>query len=397
MTGGKRSAESSIKGYYYQFDYSIIKVLELRNDNDTICIEGVEDVDITDENNVVFHQCKCYESLEYVHSKIAPAIRQMLCHYAKNKSKGFNYHLYGTFQSGQGKFPGVSLSFLKKNVCNYTKNRITHILYDELSLKDDDLNDFIAHLSIDVNAPSYHDQEKKVIETIGTVLNCGIHEATLYYCNALYIIKQLAVQTNESDRIISKSKFINAIKTVDAQFEMWLLHKNGVERFAKAIKKKYFTSFNISPYNRFFIIECDKYTSNPDLKTIVLRISNKYSKLSQSANPKFCPFFCFFGISEHQLLELKKSLANDGILFTDGYDFRGADFNPYSILKEPSKDHLTRLRIIDSIELLDSVYRLSSSTIQIYQFYKNDAFYNNDNYHHVKIPFEKLEDIAQMI
>ena len=88
MANNGRSAEKTIKGYYYQFDYSIIKVLELNNDNDTICIEGVEDVDITDESQVVFHQCKCYESSDYVDSKITPAIRQMLRHYANNKSKG---------------------------------------------------------------------------------------------------------------------------------------------------------------------------------------------------------------------------------------------------------------------------------------------------------------------
>lgn len=108
-----------------------------------------------------FHQCKCYESSEYVHSKITPAIRQMLCHYAKNKLKGFHYHLYGTFQSGQEKFPGVSLPFIKNNVCTYIKNKVPHVLYDELSLKDDDLNDFIAHLTIDVNAESYLEQEKR--------------------------------------------------------------------------------------------------------------------------------------------------------------------------------------------------------------------------------------------
>ena len=85
MANNGRSAEKTIKGYYYQFDYSIIKVLELPDDNDTICIEGVEDVDITDESNVIFHQCKCYESSEYVHSKITPAIRQMICHYAQIK------------------------------------------------------------------------------------------------------------------------------------------------------------------------------------------------------------------------------------------------------------------------------------------------------------------------
>lgn len=397
MANNGRSAEKTIKGYYYQFDYSIIKVLELPDDNDTICIEGVEDVDITDESSVVFHQCKCYESSDYVHSKITPAIRQMIRHYASNKSKGYHYHLYGTFQSGQDKFPGVSLSFIKNNVCTYTEKKVHHVLHDELSLTDNDINDFIAHLTIDLNAESYLEQEKKVIKTICSALGCKTQEATLYYCNALYKIKQLATQSNESDRTISKAEFINAIKTVDAQFEMWLLHKNGVEKFAKAIKKKYFTSFNISPYNRFFIIECDKNTSISELKTIVIRISEKYSKLSQYAKPKFCPYFCFLGIEEYQLIQLKKALANDSVLFSDGYDFRGADFNPSSVVKEPSKDHPTKLRIIDSIDLLNDVYTLSKSTIEIYQFYKNQPLYNNDKYYHVKIPIENIIDIAQMV
>ena len=169
------------------------------------------------------------------------------------------------------------------------------------------------------------------------------------------------------------------------------------DKFAKAIKKKYFTNFNTSPYNRFFIIECEKDISIPELKTIIIRISDKYSKLSQRAKPKFCPFFCFWGIEECQLIELKKSLVNDGILFSDGYDFRGADFNPLSIVKEPSKDYPIKLRIVDSIDLLEDIFARSQTTIQIYQFYKNKIFYENDNHYHVKIPFEKINDIALMI
>ena len=38
-----RSAESTIKGYFYQFDNSILEILRLANDNDTITIEGIED------------------------------------------------------------------------------------------------------------------------------------------------------------------------------------------------------------------------------------------------------------------------------------------------------------------------------------------------------------------
>ena len=88
----KREAVSTIRGYFYQFDYSILKVLELEHDDDTICIEGIEDVDISSEDSVTLHQCKCYEETEYNHSKIAPAVRWMLKHYSDNKTNNYNYN-----------------------------------------------------------------------------------------------------------------------------------------------------------------------------------------------------------------------------------------------------------------------------------------------------------------
>ena len=394
-----RDAVSTIRGYFYQFDYSILQVLKLENDKDTICVEGIEDVDINNANNIALHQCKCYEGTEYNHSEIKEALEWMLKHFASNKDSGYKYYLYGVYKSGQHKLPQlIDVEFAKKNL--FTKkhrNAPTEYLYQQLNLTDDEMSLFLKKLTIDINAIGLEMQEKAVREELCKALDCKIQQVEPYYCNALSIIRSLATQKQSSNRTISRSQFIQEVKHVDNEFEMWLLYKNGVDQFAKAIKKKYFTSFNISPYNRFFIIECDKNTSITDLKTIVIRISEKYSKLTQRAKPKFCSYFCFYGISENQLLELKKSLAKDRIKFTDGYDYKGADFNPYSVLKEPSKDNLISLRIIDTIDLLKSVYDISQSTIEIYQFYKSTSFYENSNYLHVKIPFTKIMDIAQMI
>ena len=49
----ERSAIATIKGYYYQFDYFILQLLKCNNETDSICIEGIEDVDLktVDENN----------------------------------------------------------------------------------------------------------------------------------------------------------------------------------------------------------------------------------------------------------------------------------------------------------------------------------------------------------
>ncbi len=395
-----RDAVSTIRGYFYQFDYSILQVLKLENDSDTICIEGIEDVDVNDENNITLHQCKCYEGTEYNHSEIKKALEWMLKHFADNKDSDYKYYIYGVYKSGQYKLPHfIDVEFAKKNF--FTKkhrNAPIEYLYQQLNLSDDDITLFLQKLTIDINAVGLEMQEKAVREELCKALDCKIQQIEPYYCNALSIIRRLATQTDLSDRTISRSQFIQEVKDVDNQFEVWLLHKNGSANFAKAIKKKYFNNvLNISPYDRFFIIECNKNTSIIELKTILLRISDKYSKLSQRAKPKFCPYFCFYGLDDTKLLELKRQLTRDKILFSDGYDFKGADFNASSVVKEPTKDRLISLRIIESMDLLDIVFEATTSTIEIYQFYNTQTYYNNSKYRHIMIPFESINDIADMI
>ena len=75
-----RSAEATIKGYYYQFDTSILKLLELANDDDEITIEGIEDIDInsTDETTI---QCKYLSKPNFINSAVREPISLMLDHF----------------------------------------------------------------------------------------------------------------------------------------------------------------------------------------------------------------------------------------------------------------------------------------------------------------------------
>lgn len=395
-----RNAVSTIRGYFYQFDYSILQVLRLERDTDTICVEGIEDVDINDEKNIVLHQCKCYEGTEYNHSEIKEAIEWMLKHFAENKDSDFKYYLYGVYKSGQDKLPAsIDVEFAKENFFT-TKHRKApdDLLHKKLKLSDNEILNFLQKLTININAVDFEEQERLVRNELCSWLGCENKEVEPYYCNALSIIRNLATKKNASERKISREQFIQEIKNVDNQFEVWLLNKNGVDKFAKAIKNKYFNNgLNISPYDRFFVIECNKSTSIVELKTTVRCISDKYSKLTQRAKPKFCPYFCFYGLDDVKLLELKKCLAGDRITFTDGYGFRGADFNAYLVVKEPSKDNPISLRIIDSIDLLDATYEATNSTIEIYQFYNSKIYYENTKYKHIKIPFKSINDIANMV
>ena len=53
-----REAISTIKGYYFQFDYYILQLLCLQSDDASVCIEGVEDVDIIMNEFTEAVQCK---------------------------------------------------------------------------------------------------------------------------------------------------------------------------------------------------------------------------------------------------------------------------------------------------------------------------------------------------
>jgi len=66
-----RSATDTIKGYFYQFDYSIEQLLSLSNDTDEITVEGIEDIDIESSTESTAVQCKYYSKSEYNHSVIS--------------------------------------------------------------------------------------------------------------------------------------------------------------------------------------------------------------------------------------------------------------------------------------------------------------------------------------
>lgn len=62
----ERAAVDTIKGYFYQFDFTIIKLLELSNDTNTIVVEGIEDIDIKTATDETAVQCKYYAKFHHL-------------------------------------------------------------------------------------------------------------------------------------------------------------------------------------------------------------------------------------------------------------------------------------------------------------------------------------------
>lgn len=401
----ERSAIDTLKGYFYQFDYSIIRLLELNDERNTIVVEGIEDVDIrtaTEENTV---QCKYYAKTEYNHSVIAEPIRLMINHYKDVKDglkRPVNYNLYGYFQGGQEKLTlPINTAFLKDKFLTYTRDKMKYFHHVTLDLSDNDLENFLLKLSININAVDYETQLSNVIGLLQKHFNCTQFEAeNFYYNNALKVIKDLAVKQNINEREIAQIDFLKKINTREVLFNEWFVKYKGKKKLLSEIRKQYFSNLNISPFERFFLVEVPNFNySRSKLKELLFTISKKWSKTSKRESCTFCPYVYLHNISEYELIELKKELYTENFIIIDGFDFNGASFNPKSITKVPNEGNQIKLKILNNINLLDLTFNEINKTKEVYQFYKTSPFFEikNPSIKHIVIPIEELNDIKEVI
>src|SRR5680860_100986 len=135
-----RSAVHTIRGYFYQFDRSILSILELAEATESVAIECIEDIDVRTATDFTAVQCKYYEKTEYNHSVIKPAIIFMLSHYKDGLRAGrpsIKYKLSGYFESGQSKLVmPFNIDFLKENFLTITSKKITEKKHEELNVSD---------------------------------------------------------------------------------------------------------------------------------------------------------------------------------------------------------------------------------------------------------------------
>lgn len=199
-----RSAVSTLKGYFYQFDFTILQLLKLDHMADKIMVEGIEDVDVSTADNKIAIQCKYYEGTEYNHSEISEAVKYLLMDFAERKNSGskkIEYMLYGYYLKGQDKFPDeLDVSFLK-----------TKFLTHRRKIKDTD--------------------KYEIIDTF----KCTAFEAEhYYYNNALKVIKSIAICDNTLEREITKGEFLERINRKEILFNQWFyLFRSQKEVFRK--------------------------------------------------------------------------------------------------------------------------------------------------------------------
>lgn len=401
----ERTAIDTIKGYFYQFDFAIVKLLELGKDTETIVIEGIEDIDINTATDETAIQCKYHAKKEYNHSVIAKPIRLMLDHYKEvinGVKKQINYKLYGYFQSGQAKLTlPIDSTFLKDHFLTYTENKVKQYHHIKLNLTDAELDGFISLLEININASEYQSQVSKISSLLINQFACKAFEAEhFFYNNALKVIKELSIEDDVKKRKISKSEFLKKIDFKRVLFNEWFIKYKGEARLFSELRTQYFTSLNISPFERFFIIEVPTLNYlRTELKDVIFTISKKWSKLSAREPRPFCPYIYLHNIPQNELLDLKRELFSEGFIFIDGFDFDGSEFSAKSICKSATNSNSIKLKILNKFEHIDLTLNEISKTKEIYQFYTTNPFFNTSysNVKQIQIQFSQLTDIKKIV
>ncbi len=400
-----RSAVDTIRGYFYQFDLSILSILQLASMEDSVEIECIEDIDIRTATDVTATQCKYYAKTEYNHSVIKDAVKYMLSHFKESltgtKPKVY-YSIKGHYSSGQEKLDGgIDVGFLKQHFLTYKKEKVTHQHHIDLGLSDTELEEFLKRLKIDVRAKDYEEQFREVIDTLQAIFGGSPFSAEyFFYNNALALIRELSIKAAPADRSITKREFLTKINTSSVLFNEWFVQRKGKRAHLAALRKEYFTDFNISPFERFFLVEIDPVSYiRSDLKDLVLRLSNKWAKLSVREPIPFCPYIYVHGVSGSELLALKRELCAEEFKFIDGHDFLGADFNYQSIMQQATHGNGIKIKILNTLSNVEQTVNSITKTRRIYQFHLGSCYfeYDNPSVRHVKIQIEQLSDVKSII
>lgn len=403
---GKRSAEDTIKGFNFQFAATVLLILETKHDSQ-ITVEGIEDIDVSNDTVTSAVQCKYYEGTKLTNSVLRDIVEPMLVDEEARSTK-IHYFIYGHFkeQVDLSTFPLNDAARFRADVLGYKKGKgdkqIIGNVADDIGLTNPEIGAFLARLRFTLTE-DYDAHKRQVEVALENQLSCSSSEvAHFYYPVAFSKVAEIATKATPAERTITKADFLKAFKAKQQLFKHWLLHEKGEEAFCKAMRRAFFSPMNISPFSRFFVVECSGGETLVELKSVALRLRTQWSSHKKSANQaskdRYAPYLFFRGASPAIITDLLTELHSENIRFVDGFPFKGAVFSAVHISQPQTAENAISLRLLyDAAELDGILANLGSQTKEIFEFYRSSHMPLKDKVRHIQIPFRNLSSVIQII
>ena len=315
----------AIKGFLYQFDKTLIEILQ--NQDKTIGIEKRQDIDIQDYVIQVKHK----ETQNYSPSKINKAVIQLLELFKKDKTQKFCLYCY--FKDKLLSTHQFNLTELD-NVLGDKKEDYTSYLKEE----------FISSFEISFSN-NFEEQFEILIDLIKKSFSLPSKDKAYIY-HSIFRSKLFDISIKDiNEREISKQELDTFIKDTEKTifYSSYSKYFNNVE-YEKLIKKDFFTfnTANIDNFERLFLIDYHNDVNLVDINKIVNRISQKYFIKSKSPQP----YLCFLNLDNQKIVELKQKLIDQGIMFNDGTYFNGDRFRLDRIREKELDNYKLKVKII---------------------------------------------------
>jgi len=348
-----RAADATIKGYYYQFDTSILRLLELRDDSDSIIVEGIEDIDIITATETSTVQCKYLSKPRFINSAVREPIILMLDHFINPSTPNdLKYVLYAHFENETtGSEPTIDLPKLKE-ILTYTENKVEKHYEIEKGITHSILNAFLSQFKL-IFGTEFYNQQKQVIDKLKSQFTCNEFEADMhFYNNALRIIIDKAIKKEPSHRQITKSEFISAIDCRKKLFNEWFLKLRSKKEYLKIIAQNLKSTRTLDPARTKVILIGSNIIAADNtelpLHSFIENLIYRYYRLNsslRSAKPLTIALDCDVAT----LRSTKTFLIDNEIPFNDG--FEEIKYSTQIFNKEPVVNTTT-----NSIKILKSSY-----------------------------------------
>ncbi len=326
-----RVADSTIKGFLYQFNKTILEIANA-DDEDVITVEGVvEDVDVLSASGELEAiQCKYHESKEkFTPSLIFKPLLQMAEAYDKNPTAKIKYTIFIYVLNETHGERSIELSTLNSALATTDKSLLK--IASRISGKFDK-DEFLKNTRI-VFGPSLdeiEDSAKDALELLGIQ---GSDVGTLLYPNSIAIIAKLSSTKNEAERLITKAKLYSYLSNAThTAISKWTLALKNRSEILKRIKQQLSSSFSQNSRDRYFYINKDDIDDYEE-KVVVFfgnYIKKYYSKPSHLKSPTFIINDNFDAIRDLESRLYKKGIkANTGLV--------GNDFEVDHFFRDPMK------------------------------------------------------------
>lgn len=378
----RREATASIRGYLYQLDAALMKVLSAGLD-DQIVIEGIEDFDHYSGDEITYSQVKYYAGKELTNSVLREPLFKLFQHFAKldtEARKNRKYVLYGFYANVKISTDELTVDRFKEAMevgefvldAQGVKGLHKKSLIDPVATTDELIEEFCRSFRIELSK-EYFEHRGEVITAVKVAQGISMLEAEgFHYPRAFDLIATMATKADYRDRTTSLRAVQQHLAGTQAVHSRWLLREKEGDEYGKHMRRLYFNTNNSAGVVRAFVIEVGK----ADGSTIcdqIHEIIRKWSSANSKFTPKperYAPFIVLRDATANLISDVKNELFDTGAAFVDGFPYQGSPFRVEHIHTAQTRERPIAIRFADDTDqLLEALEGVGRKPCHVYDFF----------------------------